>query len=236
MKPVVMMLGVFHFRFLDDILTPGRQMEIQEVVKRLKAFRPTKVAVEVVVERDEALNSDYRKFLEGDFELTCNEVHQLGFRVARGLRHEKVYATDWMQMEESEKEFLERGIEIAEKQYPDLVKEAEEFGVRIKKYMTPGTILEMMRTHNQEELNILDHQYYIRYRARLGAFPDYIGTFWLRWWYRRNLIIYSNVAGLATEAHDRVLVIYGSGHNYLVKQFLRESGLVELQEPGQYLQ
>lgn len=227
-KPAVLVLGVFHFRYVEDILEPYRQKEIQDLVKRIKEFRPTKVCVEEVAERNDELNAEYQKFLSGALELSANECQQLGFRIACAIGHEKIYATDWMHLDQTDIDLLELGFEEAEKKQPELVKESKEWSERLHKMFKPGTVLEMIRTNNNEELNALEHQYYIRYRARLGEYPDYIGPFWLRWWYRRNLIIYSNIARLAAE-DDRILVIYGSGHNYLLKQFIRESGLFELE-------
>jgi hypothetical protein len=233
-KPVVLVMGVFHFRYVEDILEPHRQTEIQEVVQRIKEFHPTKVCVEKVAEQNEELNIEYQKFLKGDLELPANEIQQLGFRIARDLGHERIYATDWMYLDQADIDLLERGFEEAEKKQLELVKESEEWLEQQQKWFKPGTVLEMIRTNNDEEFNYLDHQYYIRYRARLGEYPDYIGPFWLRWWYRRNLIIYANIAKLATE-DDRVLVIYGSGHNYLLKQFIHESGLFEMEPIDKYL-
>jgi len=234
-KPIVLVLGVFHFRYVEDILEPYRQKEIQELVQRITEFRPTKVCVEKVAERNDELNVEYRKYLSGDLELPANEIQQLGFRIAHDLGHENIYATDWMHLEQADIDLLERGFEEAEINQPELAKEAEEHTEQLRKMYKPGTVLEMIRSHNDEELNAFDHQYYIRYRARLGDYPDYIGPFWLRWWYRRNLIIFSNIARLATE-DDWILVIYGSSHNYLLKQFIHESGLFEVEHIDKYLE
>lgn len=233
-KPVVLVMGVFHFRYVDDILEPYRQKEIQELSQRIAEFRPTKVCVEEVLERNDELNKEYQKFLSGDSELLADEIQQLGYRIARDLGHEQIYATDYMHLDQADKDLLERGFEEAEKKQPELYNESNEWVERLHKMFKPGTVLEMIRNNNDDELNAFDHQYYIRYRARFGEYPDYIGSFWLRWWYMRNLIIYSNIARLATE-DDRILVIYGSSHNYLLKQFIRESGLFELEHIDRYL-
>lgn len=53
-KPKVLVLGSFHFQGSsdiiqpdsDDLITEQKQREIEEVVKRLSEFEPTKVAVE----------------------------------------------------------------------------------------------------------------------------------------------------------------------------------------------
>ncbi len=246
-KPVVMILGVFHFRYLEDVFEPQCQSEIQELVDRIKSFRPTKVGVEVVVEEDETLNDEYQKFLAGHVKLTGderllmgsagNEVYQLGFRIAREMGHERIYATDWMEFPDKDKEILEKAYERVEKRQPELLEEEKAWWARLNQKMSgSGTLSERIRIQNNDELNALDHQGYIRYRARLGEFPDYFGPWWLRWWYQRNLIVYSNITRMATDANDRILIIYGSGHNYLLKQFIRESGLFELESVETYFQ
>ena len=102
--PTVLLLGVphlanrnrdvFNVQF-DDMLGPRRQREIGECAERLARFRPTKMALEVVTDRDDALNEDYRGYRAGAGALTADEVHQFGFRIAADLGHERVYAINW---------------------------------------------------------------------------------------------------------------------------------------------
>lgn len=56
----------------DNILGPKRQVKIRQCVERIKLFRPSKVAVEVVTERDEAINEEYRQYLAGNLTLKDN--------------------------------------------------------------------------------------------------------------------------------------------------------------------
>ncbi|WP_274365772.1 DUF5694 domain-containing protein [Paenibacillus thermotolerans] len=101
-KPVVLVFGIFHFRYLEDIFEPHRQQEIQEVVQRILEFRPTKVCVEEVLERNDELNAQYQKYVSGDLELSANEIQQLGFRIAGAQGHDKIYATEWMHLDQAD--------------------------------------------------------------------------------------------------------------------------------------
>src|ERR1700693_4392415 len=48
-NPVILVVGTYHLGDdREDVTTPQRQKEIEEVVALLKKFRPTKVAVEVL--------------------------------------------------------------------------------------------------------------------------------------------------------------------------------------------
>ena len=100
----VLLLGTFHFadagldghvpRFAVVVRSPERQREVEAAVGRLAAFQPTKVAVEQRPDQQARLDSVYRAYLAGDYELGANEVHQIGFHLARRLDHDRVCAVD----------------------------------------------------------------------------------------------------------------------------------------------
>ncbi|MFD2042969.1 DUF5694 domain-containing protein [Ornithinibacillus salinisoli] len=43
------------------------------------------------------------------------------------------------------------------------------------------------------------------------------------------MIIYSTIASLVENGNDRILLLVGSAHIHLVRQILRESGLVDVE-------
>lgn len=98
------MLGTFHFKDagLDgykpkhdvDILSEKRQQELQEVLDQIRKFRPTKIAVEWKKSRQARLDSLYKEYLAGDYELKSNEIYQIGFRMGKELGHTRLYAID----------------------------------------------------------------------------------------------------------------------------------------------
>lgn len=103
-KGSVLLLGTFHMNNpgldmnnyeSDDVLASKRQLEIQEVVDRLVLYNPTKIMVEALTDRFEALNNDFLSYTNGGFSLTASEIHQLGFRMAAILGHKKIYPVDW---------------------------------------------------------------------------------------------------------------------------------------------
>ena len=87
----VLLVGCFHFDnpgrdqfnlLVDNVKADRRQHEIEELVRSLARFRPTKVAVEVDVSDQSALQRDYKAFVAGSFDLPPDEEYQLGFRLA----------------------------------------------------------------------------------------------------------------------------------------------------------
>ena len=84
-KPQIMVLGVFHLVSTNkmftqqqgDTLTHKRQREIEQVVERLRAFHPTKIAVEH--DYDGKLNERYQQNLSDKYVLTAEETDQYRF-------------------------------------------------------------------------------------------------------------------------------------------------------------
>ena len=104
-KPTLLLVGTPHFGNpgrdvvnvrVADVRTPERQREIEAIVERLAAFRPTHVAVEWAVDKQERLDRRYAEFRAGRYQLSANETDQIGIRLAARLGLDKVHAVDWL--------------------------------------------------------------------------------------------------------------------------------------------
>ncbi|MFY3791407.1 DUF5694 domain-containing protein [Ureibacillus sp. MALMAid1270] len=241
MKPKVLILGTFHFAGSSDfvqvgtvnLLSENKKREINDVISKLAKFNPTKVAVEFVKESEDTLNEQYENFLKGTYELTVNEIDQIGFQLAKKMNHQKIYSVDWMG------DIGSRGIgevlDWAKKNQPELYELITKvFIPQIEIDLNSLTLQEILKNLNQKERILTDHRMYMNV-ARIGENTNYVGIDWVRWWYQRNLIIYHNIANLIEKEDDRIMLLIGAGHLHLIKQFLNESGLVEIEEIGKYL-
>ena len=103
-KPTIMILGSSHLanpgmdgsnQKMDDVLASKRQLEIKQLVEQLKAFNPTKIALEVDFSRNAEINAEYQGYLKGTYQLTRGEGNQIGYRLAKQLGHSKVYCVDY---------------------------------------------------------------------------------------------------------------------------------------------
>jgi hypothetical protein len=95
-SPQVLILGTFHMSEQENLNSHQRQKEIEEVVNRLISFKPSKVAVEMITDKNEELNQKFNNYKSNTYELEMNEIYQLGFRIAKKLNHNQIYAIDWM--------------------------------------------------------------------------------------------------------------------------------------------
>src|SRR6266700_2476304 len=101
-RPQILVLGVFHMSNpghdlhnvkVDDVLAPKRQQEIAQLIDVLKKFHPTKIAIEASV-GSAGIEKQYSDYLAGSYTLSRNEVHQIGYRLAKELGHKTIYPVD----------------------------------------------------------------------------------------------------------------------------------------------
>lgn len=218
-KPEVLILGVYHMANpghdifnmkADDVLAPKRQAEIAEVIAALKKFNPTKIALEADVYSDR-IPKRYDDYLAGKYELTRNEIDQIGLRLAKELGHKTVYPVD------VDGEFpFQRIVDYAKAsgQSKELDARMAEIGDMVKAqnaYLTSHTVLETLLYMNADTKVAQDVGFYYR-DASFGQPGDWPGADLLAEWYKRNIRIFSNVARLADSPQERILVIFGAGH------------------------
>ena len=263
MKPTVMILGsghlanpgadAFNFR-MDDVRAPKRQREIEQLVTQLKAFRPTKIALEADERFDAEINADYQGYLEGAYELKRDEGNQIGFRLAKQMGHLKLYGVDYWpehnpffpedfdsDLTDADKFAKEHNQEHLLPSIEDLytdsdVKFHEEEDRRV--WIEPvkyESLIDMYIRGNKPEGRRADHQVYLR-MSRVGIGDQYPGANWVAHrWYDRNLKIFVNLTRITESADDRILLIIGGGHVFLVQQFLEDSGDYIVESPLKYL-
>ena len=259
-KPTIIILGSSHLANpgadvyntkMDDVLAPKRQAELQQLVEQLARFKPTKIAVEVDARSDTELQAEYDAYLDGNLQLKRHEIHQVAFRLAKQMGHPKVYCVDYF--------WTERAPRLPESKIDwdlmDRYKFAETHNqehflrpppiegkitrdkdgttwIEPEKYVS---IIDMYIRDNDPESSLADHQAYLR-SARIGLGDQYPGANWVAHsWYARNLKICINLTRITESADDRILLIIGAGHVFLVQQFLEDSGDYIVESPLDYL-
>jgi len=68
----------------------------------------------------------------------------------------------------------------------------------------------------------------------MGRSSDYAGSAYVSQWYARNCYIFSNILSV-THSGDRVVVIMGQGHEYLLREFVRLNPALVAIDPLTYL-
>lgn len=238
----VMVLGTFHFTGggsdyinpeVDDYLAPARQAEIEDLVERLAAFNPTKIVVELVPEAEDRFNAAYAAYRTGTHELTVNERQQIGMRLAARLGHDRLYAADYsadMDFSAMMAAAEANGQTHLLGRLPGLRAEIEALDARLNQPHV--SVTERLRAYNTSEF-LAAHNVYLTL-AQMGSIDNPSGANEMTNWWGRNLHIFAQIAQIAEPA-DRILVIYGSGHKFLLDQFFDDAVEFTLVNSLEYL-
>ncbi len=232
----VMTLGTFHFIFPNfdvskvskndqiDVLEPGFQKEIEEIVRKISIFKPTIIVIERQPSEQHMIDSLFDRYVNGNYQLGRTEEEQIGFRLAKYLGVKKLYCVDeWGNFNEKIKKIVNGKDSVeAEKfeTYYEQNPDKSKYFKSVPIYKTQG-ILAALRQSN-EEINIkMDLGNYLigpfKYESKEG---DFTGVdFETGRWFSRNLKIFRNIQRIEVNSSDRILVVYGAGHlnllNYL---------------------
>ena len=248
-QPVqVMVLGTYHFASpgldlanvkADEVLSAQRQRELGAVAEALAAFKPTKIMTERQVDTANLVDSHYQRFTAVDLSKERDERVQIAYRLARKLGLEAVYGIDeqpakgepdyfpfdklasWAQAHGQQAKvdrFMAGGRSVVE---------------RIEQLQRTGSIAEVLLAVNRPETTERDQALY--YSALdVGDTDQQPGAELNAYWYLRNAKIFAKLMSVAKPG-DRVLVVYGSGHNYWLRHFAKTVPGYQNVDPTNYL-
>ena len=245
-RPALLIVGAPHFDNpgqdivnvrIADVTTAERQREIEAIVDRLAAFRPTRVAVEWLASRQDRLDARYADYRAGRYQLTADERDQIGLRLAARLGLDRVDAVDWNDMPP--------GVE-ADYNFPAWAEangQGDIWRARVAEVQAEGDaraalmlctpVSSWLRHYNRPETRARDQQRYYEIAA-IGDARAAPGAVWVGNWYVRNLRILNNLRAVAGQG-ERVVAIYGSGHGYLLDRQARESGWFDVADALDHL-
>jgi len=238
-EPVtVMILGTFHMSNpgrdmhdvqVDDVLAPKRQAEIADIIKALSRFHPTKVMTEwpadLVAQR-------YAAFESGTLAPSHNEVVQLGFRLAAankaqvaGIDVDGDFPFEPVQnyAKAHGQEKLLAGLDAG------IVAQVR----HVQSVLQNGTISQALRAANDRDTVAHGNDFY-RSLLLVGGGTEQPGADLFTAWAKRNFQICANLVQRARPG-DRIVVIYGYGHEVLLRQCVSEMPGYRLIEANDYL-
>jgi len=253
-KANAMVLGVFHFanpgldsykrKFSFDILEDKRQKELDTLLEKIAAYKPTKILIESNrIKADSIINEQYSKYLKGTFNIDdeSSEKYQIAFKLAKKLGHKKVYASDasadWFGVDldwdnyDEDAELKKLGQFEKAKRY-----DYQSFYQLHDSLKTVQSLTQHLATINTPENRLKDHQAYITETILIGAGDNYLGADSVGKWYRRNLRIFANAYDLTNfDQEERLLLIYGAGHVWELRQLFTDSPDYNYIEANKYL-
>jgi hypothetical protein len=213
-----------------DVLLPERQAEIAKITNALAGFHPTKV----MAEWDADVTSErYTQYLAGALPPSRNEVVQLGFRLAKSVGLNRVYGID------ADGDFPYKPVEAFAKAHGQsaLLESANaeiETSVQTEAAVlrSEGVAAELRYLNDSDRLDRSNSFY--RQMLRVGTGAQQPGVDLLTAWYRRNLLICALLLQ-SSRPGDRIVVFFGAGHAFLLRQCVKETPGFALVEPNKFL-
>jgi len=240
----VMILGTYHMANpgldlhnvkSDDVLLPRRQAELADVATSLSRFRPTLVAVESPAKGGAAAKVEkYHQYLDGRLADSRNEVVQIGFRLARAMNFTEVWGID------VEGDFPYEAVKNFADAYRPLAERLDAMNATVERMLDglnrvlkAGTIGAGLRYMN-EPARVIEGNAFYQNLLLFGSGGEQPGVTLLNAWQARNNAICARLLQLAKK-DDRVVVVYGSGHAFLLRQCVAQTPGFRLVEANDYL-
>lgn len=229
----VLVLGIHHFS--KDVLSPKNQPDLENLAVLLSKFAPTKIVLELEPSRMAKLNSEYQKYLlEPSFiEDRHNEVYQLGFRLARRMNHDSIYAFD------DQTEFIgslegftfdsfgtyaqENDTGFYDRYIPEITKKFQ----ANQEIFKAQNLIDQILLRNSPKAQNFNAQRMHSLEIRVGIQKSWIGPDWLGRFYRRNVRMAANVLKFNVPK-DRILIIVGDNHKWILDEIFKDTPDFEL--------
>tara|TARA_R110002051_G_scaffold13808_1_gene45539 strand:+ start:1364 stop:2230 length:867 start_codon:yes stop_codon:yes gene_type:complete len=251
-KIQVLNVGFFHFGATTDANkvdfdenNAKAQEEVRELSKLLAKFKPTIICLEYTPDIDDKINETYQNFLKNPDKLDTEygELGMVGYDVARLNKLEKVYGIDnYIGYNYSVGDFIENSPELSNAIDPETYleitnnpfKEHPELDALNKNFDSLSLLEKIKLTNNPIMLDYslnanADKLFYV------GIEDNFVGADQAALFYQRNMRIFSNLNRIKMNKTDRVLIIMGSAHSAMLREFIDRSPKFEMVNTLDYL-
>ncbi|QSE98968.1 DUF5694 domain-containing protein [Fulvivirga lutea] len=248
-KHKVMVLGTFHFNRSGDgsdvvaknhldISTNESQNQIEVLTDSIvHNYQPTIIAVEWLPKYQPTIDTLYNYYLYNNWELKTNEAFQLGFRIAKKAGLNKVHCID------NRPPQPETVVSVDDwEAYGDSLdqmsiwQEYDQVNKTYNTYMdsllTKLSLKEYLSLINSSEVLKRNKMLWLTGLVNLGYGDKYIGADLTRHWYRRNTRLFVNTRNLCKTDEERVLIIYGQAHKWILDELFEASPEFDVVQPN----
>ena len=216
---------------VDDVLQPKRQQELEALAKQLELFKPTKVAVEA---QSAAPSFIWKAPLDpNDLKVKKDEVAQIGERVALGSGLDKLYGVDNDGNFDSEPIKTLDDRTTGGKRMKSMMNGIQNFGDEADRKLHTLTIGQATAWMNSPDAIRRNSSFYME-SLKIADGDDQPAAKLDAEWFERNLRIWGKVLQIAKPG-DRILLIFGQGHAFWLKNLVQEMPGYKLIDPTPYL-
>jgi hypothetical protein len=247
----IMVLGAYHMgnpgadlnnATVDPVTTPRKQKQLDDVADALAKFRPTAIAVErVAADQATMLDQQYKAFTPAELLTNPDERVQIGYRLAAKLKLDRVYGID-EQDRPGELSYFPYDAVAAWAEANGRAADLDAIGADVQVEIARFEADQKTRTVGQLLAGINSpgsamgedgHAIYMRMLS-FGSGDDQPGAVLNARWYARNAMIFAKLKQVAKPG-DRIVILYGSGHAYWLRQLVMTTPGFRLVEVTNYL-
>ena len=232
----VLLLGTFEFRNAV-VAAKTSHAELKEVVEKLLEFKPTQVAVGVLLADQVELDERYAAFLSGDYEPGANMIDQLALPIAEAMGHSRVWGIDAAAQETRPTDLRAYAIEHnqTDRLDSDVVSRYDRWFERERKYQTTESIEDSLVWLNEPRRLANAHGRNLVGEFDLGESEEYPGADALTGWHNRHLRMFANLQRITMRDGERILIVIDAAHVSLLRHSVEASPRFELIEVNEFL-
>lgn len=252
-KIKVYLLGTFHFAQTDstyNVLDAKHQQSIQELCDIIVKQKPDKVFIERQPEFEfrNKYDSLFKAYIANDVLPYRNELYQVGFRVAKQLKHPKVYQCDhpgqygyyFSAALKYAKKNDQMGIINSTAKHTVL---REDERVDEDSIQKNSSLLDYIKWINSEAVMQTSHASYIVNDPQVGSTDYYnyddddtlLGAEVTADWYRRNIMIYTKMINQLSYNEDTIFLIIGADHVPILEYLFTANPYFEVVKTSSWL-
>lgn len=149
------------------------------------------------------------------------------------LGHDAIYAVDWHEEPEESISLSLVAEGNSRVEYEEIMDRIKIVMKKLSTIIQQGDIIELYKYINSRQYILNDHKVYLD----LMQLEDEIAFEWVsKYWYYRNLRIVRNIKQSIRPEAKRAVILYGGGHNYLIKQQLEDDPSIKVIHYGDWLE
>lgn len=207
-----------------------------EISKKLSAFQPTVILVEMIPESNSKLQAEYKSYLENPkmFFEHPSEIELIAYELGRISSTERIYGIDhkmgynYRIADEINNKvdpiWIEKFYEDPFRFYPEIHANENEMSLFDKlKQSNNDQYLDFLITINADML------------THAATDNNFEGADEAAKYYQRNLRMYSNLNRINLTADDRVFILMGASHTAFFRDFISRSPKFEMVNTFEYL-
>jgi hypothetical protein len=223
----VMLFGIFHFANPGhdvvktdqiNVMTSENQAYLDALADRLAEFKPTRILLEFEPSRDADFQQRLSDYKKREFELTSNEIYQVGFRVAARTDGATVHGFDERSVQWQAEPLFEHLQDNDQKMASRIDALIADITARIGQAHSTLPLRELLLIANDRGDDRLNRSFYVL-TNEAGTEGSFVGADATASWWHRNFRMYALVQRYA-QPGERGIVIGGQGHIAILRQLL----------------